>query len=280
MDVSIITVGWNSEQFLKEQLRSVFSSSRDVSLEVFVVDNNSSDDTVKMVSAEFPDVHVIANDANLGFAKANNQAIKNAKGRYVLLLNPDMRVEHSTISNMVKFMDAHPEAGVGGCHLVDQNGETLPHVRKFPTAWDQSLIMLKVPHLIPSVLNSYLMKDFDYTKEAEVDSIRGSFFMIRKEVIEKLGGLDERYFIWFEEVDYCKQVWEAGWKVMYTPAARCVDYVGRSFSLVSGLKKQKYFTDSMLKYFKKWHKGSAWIIALLRPKALAMAWFAEKVRKK
>ncbi len=104
--------------------------------------------------------------------------------------------------------------------------------------------------------------------------------MIRKEVIEKLGGLDERYFIWFEEVDYCKQVWEAGWKVMYTPAARCVDYVGRSFSLVSGLKKQKYFTDSMLKYFKKWHKGSAWIIALLRPKALAMAWFAEKVRKK
>lgn len=276
MDVSIITVGWNSEQFLHRQLKSIFTSNIQAKFEVFVVDNDSSDNTVATVRKHFPEVHLITNTQNLGFAKANNQAIAQAQGRYVLLLNPDMRLEYDTLVNMIRFMDTNSNVGVGGCKLVDQDGEVLPHVRKFPTVLDQAMIMLKVPHLFPSILNTYLMKSFDYTQEAEVDSVRGSFFMIRQEVIEQIGGLDERYFIWFEEVDYCKQVWNAGWKVMYTPAARCMDYVGRSFSLVSGLQKQKYFTNSMITYFMKWHKAVAWILMMLKPVALFLAWIGEQ----
>ncbi len=278
MDVSIVTVTWNSAQFIQEQLRSVLASEG-VSLEVFVVDNASSDATVADVTRMFPQVVLIKNDANRGFAAANNQAIARASGRYVVLLNPDMRVQTDTMARMVAHMDAHPEIGVLGPHLIDAQGVTMPHVRRFPRVSDQAALLLKIPHLFPAVLNGYLRTDFDYTQDAYVDSVRGSCFMIRRETLEKLGGLDERYFIWFEEVDYCKQVIAAGWKVAYTAAATCVDYVGRSFALVSGYRKQRYFTTSMVKYFRKWHPGwRSWIITGLRPVALGAAWFAEKLR--
>lgn len=280
MDLSIITVTWNSEKFIGDQLSSVFASDNSLSKEVFVVDNASTDGTVKRVSQDHPEVHLIPNVDNKGFAKANNQAVIRSTGRYVLLLNPDMRVFPDTFSKIAAWMDAHPRVGVAGIHLVDQNGATVPHVRRFPKLWDQVAILLKLPHLFPRMLNTYLMADFDYTQEAKVDSVRGSFFVIRREVIQKLGGLDERYFIWFEEVDYCRQVMTAGWDVMYTPVAKCVDYVGRSFALVSGYKKQKFFTKSMLTYFRKWHPRQAWVIALLRPFALALAWLAQLASKK
>jgi len=130
---------------------------------------------------------------------------------------------------------------------------------------DQLAIVLKVPHVFPSVLDRYLCKGFDYSRDGQVDSVRGAFFMIRREVIDRIGGLDERYFVWFEEVDYCKQVKGAGWKVMYAPAGNCIDYVGKSFSQVPRGKTQRYFRSSMLKYFRKWHPFWQYLV-------LAAAW--------
>lgn len=297
MDLSIIIVSWNVKEKLRENLTALFKSEENFEFEIFVVDNNSADGTAEMVKSEFPRVNLIANNYNAGFAKANNQAIKEARGRYILLLNPDMRVLPGTLKGMVKWMDGHPEAGVAGCHLiypvepceagaeqfngVDGNNMIVPHVRRFPTVLDQLAIVLKLPHLFSGVLDKYLMKDFDYSKEAEVDSIRGSFFMIRREVIEKLGGLDERYFIWFEEVDYCRQIKNAGWKVMYTPAVKCVDYVGKSFAQVKRGKAQRYFRDSMLKYFKKWHPAwQYWILRLVWPIGIFIAWVGERLNFK
>lgn len=278
MDVSIVTVTWNSAQFIEEQLRSVLASEG-VTCEVLVVDNASPDATVSVIEQKFPQVTLIQNAENRGFSAANNQAIARATGRYVVLLNPDMRVQPDTMAKMVAHMDAHPEIGVLGPHLVDAQGATLPHVRRFPRVSDQAALLLKIPHVFPAVLSGYLRTDFAYMQDAYVDSVRGSCFMIRRAVIEKLGGLDERYFIWFEEVDYCKQVIAAGWKVGYTAAATCVDYVGRSFALVSGYRKQRFFTTSMVQYFRKWHPGwRAWVIAALRPVALGAAWVAEKIR--
>lgn len=253
-DISIITVSWNVKDYLRESLEAVFANAGDVSLEVFVVDNNSSDGTRDMLR-EFaqrePRLTVLCNNTNVGFARANNQAIEQASGRYVLLLNPDMRVFSDTLANMTRWMDAHPRVGVAGCHLVTDAGETVRHVRRFPGLWNQLAIVLKIPHLFPRVLDRYLMRDFDYTKEARVDSVRGSFFMIRREAL-RVGLLDERFFIWFEEVDFCKRMRSAGWEVWYTPAARCVDRVGRSFAQVGGIKKQKMFLESMYLYFDKW----------------------------
>jgi hypothetical protein len=262
MDLSVIIVSWKVKDLLKKNLEALFNSKGDIDFEVFVVDNNSRDGTVEMVSEKFPGVRLIANKDNPGFAKANNMAINQARGRYILLLNPDMQVEEDTLAKMVTWMDSRSGTGVAGCKLIDSQGETIPHVRRFPRFKDQLAITLKIPHIFPGVLNRYIIRDFDYSSEGEVDSIRGAFFMIRREVIERVGGLDERYFIWFEEVDYCKQVKKAGWKVMYTPIAQCMDYVGKSFSQVPRGKTQKYFRDSMLKYFYKWHP--AWQYWILR----------------
>jgi hypothetical protein len=264
MDTSVVIVSWNVKDLLRENLQALFRSRGDIVFEVFVVDNNSEDGTVEMLRKEFPEVKVIANKDNLGFAKANNMAIERAKGRYILLLNPDMKVLPDTLGNMVSWMDSRPEAGVAGCKLVTENGDIVPHVRRFPTVWDQAAVTVKIPHIFPGILNKYISANFDYETEQEVDTIRGSFFMIRKEALEELGGLDERYFIWFEEVDYCKKAKQAGWKVMYTPTAKCMDYVGKSFVQVPRGKTQKYFRDSMLKYFYKWHPAwQYWVLKIL-----------------
>lgn len=285
-DLSIITVGFKSREFVRGLLESLMAARANLKIEYFIIDNASNDGLLEMVKKEFEpraDVNLqfrlIQNEANLGFAKANNLGIKAARGRYVLLLNPDMRLFPDTLTNMIKWMDAHPQAGIAGCKLVNESGKVLPHVRRFPTVWDQALILLKVPHWWPSVLNHYLVTDYSYERDARIDSLRGSFFMIRPRVIEEIGGLDERYFIWFEEVDYCRAATAAGIQIWCTSSARCIDFVGRSFSLVGGLQKQKYFTDSMLKYFRKWQPNSAWVIAALRPLALAAAWLGEKIKK-
>ncbi len=280
MDLSIIIVSWNVRDLLRENLKVIYKNTQNINFEVWVVDNNSADRTTEMVLKEFPQVNLIANNYNAGFARANNQAIKKAQGKYILLLNPDMRVKRGTLEKMIVWMDKHSEVGVAGCHLVKENGETVHHVRRFPTVWDQLAIVLKIPHLFPWVLNKYLAHDFDYTKEAEVDSIRGSFFMIRQEVVKELGGLDERYFIWFEEVDYCRQIKKTNWKVMYTPAAECIDYVGKSFSQVKKGKTQRYFRDSMLKYFRKWHPAwQYWLLSLSWPIGIFISWFLVDILK-
>ena len=268
MDLSIIIVSWNVKEKLKDNLRALYES-QNVNFEVFVVDNNSADGSVEMVKKYYPKVKVIANQENLGFAKANNQAIKQASGEYILLLNPDMRVFDDTLTRMFSWMNAHEKAWVAGCRLIDESARVVKQVRRFPTLFDQLAIILKIPHIFPAVSNRYLRNDFDYFKAASVDSVRGGFFMIRQEAIKKVGLLDERFFLWYEEVDYCKRVKDAGGEVWYMPTAECIDLVGQSFKQVNVLMKQKYFRDSMLLYFKKWHPTyqyfilkSAWPIGL------------------
>jgi GT2 family glycosyltransferase len=276
MDLSVVIVSWNVKKLLKENLKAIYENTQNIDFEVFVVDNNSKDETVEMVKEKFPKVKLIENNKNLGFAKGNNQAIKKSSGRYVLLLNPDMQVLSKTFEEMVKWMDNNKKAGVAGCHLIKDNYETVPHVRRFPKLFDQLMIILKVPHVFPQILNKYLIKDFDYSKEVIVDSVRGAFFMIRREVIESVGLLDERYFVWFEEVDYCRKVQNSHWDVVYTPEVKCIDHVGQSFSQVKTGKVQKYFRNSMLEYFKKWHPSwQYWILKIAWPIGLLIS----KVKK-
>jgi len=268
MDLSIVIVSWNVRDKLRENLKTLFQSEGDFVYEVIVVDNDSADETAKMVETEFPQVEVVENSYNAGFARGCNMGINMATGNCILLLNPDMRVYPDTLKNMLDWMKANPQASVAGCHLITENNETVKHVRRFPTVWDQLAIVLKIPHIFPRVLDKYLRVDFDYTKPTKVDSIRGGFFMVNMLSNNKpTFWLDERYFLWFDEVDFCKKVYdghhgsEPG-EVWYTPSAKCIDYIGQSFNQVGTIKKQLYFRDSMLKYFKKWHPS--WQYYLLR----------------
>jgi len=267
MDLSIIIVSWNVKDKLRENLQALFKSEGDFKFEVFVVDNNSEDGSGGMVAAEFPDVLLLVNPANLGFSKANNQAIKLASGKFILLLNPDMRVYPDTLKNILTWAENNTQATVCGCKLIDTKGNIIKQARRFPKFRDQLLITLKVPHCFPEAVNKYLNAKFDYEAAAKVDSIRGAFFLINREQYKKISGsdqplLDERYFIWFEEVDFCRRVYQLGGEVWYTPVAKCLDYGGASFSQVKRGKAQEYFRASMLKYFQKW--GKSWEHVLLK----------------
>lgn len=258
MDLSIIIVSYNVKEKLKNNLESIFSSLGNFSFEVFVVDNASVDGSTEMVEKYFPQVKLIKNNKNFGFSIANNIAIKESLGNFILLLNPDMQVFPETLINSLVFAQKNPQAVVSSCLLIDSENKTIKHIRRFPKLLDQLLIVLKIPHILPKILKKYLYLDFDYNLPQKVDSVRGSFFMINKESYRKISGenfplLDERYFIWFEEVDFCRQIYKMGGEVWYNPNAFCLDYIGQSFSLLKKGRAQKYFSQSMLKYFKKWH---------------------------
>lgn len=275
IDLSIITVTYNSASFIAEQIRSVARGGHKISYQEIIVDNASSDATVTVIREQFPKVTLIANADNKGFSAANNQGAAPATGEFLLFLNPDMRVEAGSLDIMVGWMRAHPDTGLASCKLVDENGKLNADAqpRRLPGLWDQLAITLKIPHLFPGVLNRYLFKDFNPELEQEVDSVRGSFMILRREVYQKLGwAFDPRYYIWFEDVDLCREVKRLGYKVTHTPVITCVDYVGASFKQRTTLWKQKNFTKSMLTYFKKWEPRRKWfLLAIFRPFGIALA---------
>ena len=267
MKLSIIIVSWNTREKLKANLTALFKSRVDFDFEVVVVDNHSSDDSVSMVKDNFATVKLISNQENLGFAKANNQGIKMTTGEFILLLNPDMKVQSDTLAGAITWAENKPQAVVSGFKLKNEKGETVKQVRRFPRLMDQLAIVLKIPHIFPGIVHKYLSASFNYNQANKVDSVRGSFFLINRKEYRKVSGqdvsLDERYFIWFEEVDFCRQVYKLGGEVWYSPAAECLDYVGQSFNQVKRSRTQKYFRDSMLKYFAKWEKPwQSWILKI------------------
>lgn len=266
MDISIIIVSWNTRNLLKKCLQSIYEHANGVSFEIFVVDNGSRDGTVEMVRREFTNVTAIANEANRGFAGANNQGIQKAKGQYILLLNPDTELKNDALLRMDEWMDAKPACGIAGCHLLNADLSHQNSVRRFPSVSDQTIILLKLHHLFPrlSPIRHYLIDDFDYEKESPVDQVMGAFFMIRREVIKKIGMLDERnFFNWFEEVDFCRRARGAGYEVWYTPIAEIVHHYGQSFKQVMPFAKQRMWNRSLRRYFRKHHSVIVYSIIVI-----------------
>lgn len=254
MDVSVITVTWNSEKDIAAQIRSVISAMEPLEYEQIVVDNHSADNTVAVIEENFPAVKIIKNDVNAGFARACNEAVKIARGRYFLFLNPDMEILRP-LAPLVSYMDSNPPAGIVSAKLVDGDGRFNPlsAPRRLPRWWEVILIFLKVPHFFPKILAAYQYADRDWNVVQEVDSVRGSFTLTRRELADKLGwAFDPRYFIWWEDVDLCREARRLGYKVIYHPAVVCVDKVGQSFNRRHVAWKQRQFFGSWLKYFLKW----------------------------
>ena len=255
MDLSVVTVTWNSAQNIAEQITSVFLGCKNIACEQIIVDNNSSDKTVEIIKKISPNIKMIENKKNFGFGMANNQAVTLAQGEFILFLNPDMRVGEGILDQAVNWMRVHKETGIMGCKLLNKNGGFNLHSapRRFPTLFDQLAIVFKFRFLFPKLLARYWFRDIDQNKEQEVDSVQGSFMLARRELIEKLGyAFDERYFIWFEDVDLCREAKKFGYKVVYNPTWTCVDYGGESFAKRNIWWKQKQFIKSMFKYFMKW----------------------------
>ncbi len=279
-DISTITIGYNVRDLTVKNMETLLESEGPIRVQIIMVDNVSQDGTAEAVEERFPQVQVIKNFYNTGFAHAVNQGIAASRARHVLLLNPDMRVSKEALAQMVAYADAHPEVGVIGGKLVTEDGRLVPHVRRFPDIWSQLAIILKLPHFFPKLLARYMQEDLDVDKEQDVDSVRGSFFLMTRTALEKFGCLDPSYFIFFEEVDFCRQVIEKGLKVRYVPSITAIDYVGRSFKQRTRYWSQKQFTKSMVQYFQKWQpKWQSWLLRIARPLGLGSLWLVDRWRE-
>ncbi len=231
MKLSVVIVNYNVEHFLEQCLLSVRKAMQAVDGEVFVVDNNSIDGSVKMVKDKFPEVKLLANNKNLGFSKANNQAIKLASGEYVLLLNPDTVVEDDTFSKVIEFMDSHPDAGGLGVKMVDGSGKFLPESKRgLPTPEAAFYKMFGISKIFPRSkrFSKYHLGYLSPDEVHEVDILAGAFMLMRKSVLDKTGLLDESFFMYGEDIDLSYRIVKAGYKNYYFPETRIIHYKGES----------------------------------------------------
>jgi N-acetylglucosaminyl-diphospho-decaprenol L-rhamnosyltransferase len=257
VDLSIVIVNWNVCDLLRQCLNSVLGAGcRELGagcVEVIVVDNASADGSASMVRDEFPDVRLIANAENRGFPAGNNQGIAAARGRYVFLLNPDTEVEGGALAAMVSYADAHPDVGVVGPQLLNPDGSVQSSRRRFPTL----LIALfeatwLEPYAPRRLLERYRMLDRPDGAIQDVDWVDGAALMARREAIERVGLMDEGFFMYSEELDWCRRFREAGWRVVYLPEARILHYRGKSSEQVAAAS-HIHFQTSKVRYFRKYH---------------------------
>jgi GT2 family glycosyltransferase len=260
MILSVVIVSYNVKTFLEQCLRSVLKAAEGIESEIFVVDNNSVDGTEAMLMAKFsclPNVHLIFNRENLGFSKANNQALRRCRGRYVLVLNPDTLVQEDTFRKMIAFMEQDPTIGAAGCKLLNADGSfQLSCRRSFPTPEVSFYKIIGLSALFPQSRRfarynlTYLPIDATY----EVDALMGAFMFIRREVLEQVGLFDESFFMYGEDLDLCYRIKQAGWKIYYYHETQIIHYKGES------TKKESFnyvirFYEAMLIFVRKHYRS-------------------------
>jgi len=231
MTLSIIIVNYNVKHFLHQCLKSIERAKHNIDLEIFVVDNNSVDGSINMIQNEFPYVKLIANEKNTGFATANNQAIKRAKGKYILLLNPDTIIEENTLHKTINFLQKNTEAGALGVKMIDGNGDFLPESkRSLPSPSIAFYKIFGLSFLFPKSkkFGKYHLNYLDKEKTHEIDVISGAFFMTRKQILDEIGLLDENFFMYGEDIDLSYRIQKHGYKNFYLPTTSIIHYKGES----------------------------------------------------
>lgn len=259
LDLSVIIVNWNVCDLLRRCLASISdepAAALNLHTEIIVIDNASADGSAEMVRDEFPRVTLIANTGNRGFAVANNQGIAAAQGRYVLLLNPDTEVLGNTLTTLVQYMDAHPDVGLVGPQLVFPDKQVQSSRRRFPTLPILFLESTWLEALAPrTLLQRFYVLDKPDDRVLDVDWVTGAAMLVRRETIQQAGGMDEGLFMYSEELDWCRQIKAAGWRVVYHPEAQVIHHVGRS-SEQAVPARHINFQRSKIRYARKYHGRS------------------------
>lgn len=251
--ISIIIVNWKVRPLLEKCLNSILADTENISKEIFVVDNDSRDGTPEMIMADYHQVTMIALPRNRGFARANNLALKQSSGEYIFLLNPDIEIQPGFFKTILEYFDRHPEVALLGPRILNSDLSQQRSIRRLPNLISQLLVLFKLIKVWPNnkFLQKYLFVDFDYNREQEVDQIMGAAMIMPRKTYEKIGLFDQRFFLWLEEVDYCKRVKDAGLIIKYLPTASLIHHSGISFSKEKIFKKQLIFDWSLLYYFFK-----------------------------
>ena len=230
VDVSIIVVAWNVRALLYNCLKSVYDETKDIDFEVIYVDNASTDGSVDMVKKEFPQVNIIQNKKNEGFIKANNQGVQTAKGRYVLLLNSDTLILNNAVAKIVKFADAHPETAVVGCRVLNPDRTLQRNCFMYPSILNMFLSATGLYKIFPKskFFGREDMTWWDFNDVREVETVCGSFSLVRRQAIDQVGLMDERYFVYGDDPDWCYRFKKNGWKIMFTPNGEIIHYGGQT----------------------------------------------------
>lgn len=245
LEISIVIISWEMRDFLKKCLRSIYNFTSDVSFEIIVIDNNSSDGTSDMVRNEFPEVTLIKNRRNIGVAPARNQGISMTKGKYILILDADMELIENSIFSLYEFMETNAECGISGCKLVDNKLNLQYSCKRFPNFLSFIFRRLEQFKIVRNskTLSYHTMRDWNHEEIREVDYLIGACQFIRKYVVEKIGMYDGKIFYGPEDLDFCLRSWKAGWKVIYYPHTSIIHHEQR-------ITKKKIFSIISLKHFR------------------------------
>jgi GT2 family glycosyltransferase len=276
----VIIVTWNTRDLLDTCLAALPAACDDLTIETWVVDNASSDGTVAMVGERYPAVQVIANPENRGWAAANNQALRQSAGRFLLLLNADTEPRPGSLATLARFLDEHPDVGACGPMLLLGDGRIQGNGRVFPTFWKEFLDATGLRHLaLAAYSRRFGWGRDDFETLAEVDEVTGSCLMARREAVEQVGLLDEQFFMYYDEVDWCRRMKTAGWRVFYVPDAKVVHHVAASARQVGFTTYRRLF-ESQQRYFRKhtaWPTWAAvWLVGRL---GLATHWLRFQAAK-
>lgn len=254
-DLSISIVSYKTRELLIACLRSVYKNTHKVSFEIFVVDNNSQDNAVESIKREFPDVNLISNETNAGFAKANNSAIRRSKGDFILLLNPDTIVLPGSLDIMVDYIKRHSDIGALGCRILNPDRSLQITCSGFPaflTLLIESTI-LRAFFSKSKILQKYRISDWNRDTIRDVDAVSGSCIMVRKDAIVQAGELDEYFFMYFEEIDWCYRIKHKGYRICFIPDAQIIHYECGSTSQDNKARQGQIYRQSASYYIRKHH---------------------------
>ncbi|MBW2039663.1 MAG: glycosyltransferase family 2 protein [Deltaproteobacteria bacterium] len=255
--LSFILVNWNTKGLTLEALRSIFNTVNGYEFEVVVVDNGSEDGSPEAIREVFPQAQLILNSENYGFARATNQALAKTAGRYVFLLNSDARLKEGAVQAMVTFMEDNPDVGIAGGQLVNADGSRQNSIASFPSLATELLNKRLLRTLFP---RRYPGKERDYPSPIDVDSLVGACIIVRRKAIEEVGGLDEGYFFFMEETDWCFRMRDKGWRVCFVPQAQILHLQGVSAAMVKTEAKIEFYRSRYL-FFTK-YKGRVRLVFL------------------
>ena len=253
VDLSIIIVSWNVKALLRECLTSIRENISAIDFEVIVVDSASSDGSPQMVAEEFPWVTLISSEQNLGYPRGNNIGILVSSGRHVLILNPDTIILNDALSIMLNYLEDHIDVGALGPQLLNADGTVQSSRRRFPSLVTGIFESTWFEPFAPRrVLKSYYALDLPDDQENDVDWVTGACLMVPRRVIDHVGLFDEGYFMYSEELDWCRRIKDAGWRVVYLPQAKIIHYVGKS-SEQAITARHVNFQQAKLRYYRKYH---------------------------
>ena len=277
-------MSWNTVKLLGQCLRTIYANPPCGDFEVLVVDNASTDASSQMVRECFPQVKLIENEKNVGFAGANNQAIRQSRGRYILLLNPDTEVEQHALARLMKFMETHPQAGAAGAQILNPDGTLQVSCFPAPTVYREFWRLFHLEVFWP--YGDYHMADWSLNKPREVDILLGACLFVRRAALDEVGLLDENYFIYSEEVDICYRLQKEGWSIYWVPQAKVTHYEGQSTQQVAA-EMFLYLYRSKLFFIRKhygWLAGQIYklillVTALARLVISPLAWLERPSRR-